>query len=284
MSVLYATLAEVKQQMQANTTTDDSIATALLRQVSRRVDRYFKSQRPLFAPVKETRQLAFAARRISSVHNTFALRDPLLSLDSVTVMGTALGASAVEAWGVSQPMAPYYHLRLTDPSTSWYDNYDQDVAPQVSVAGVWGWHADYANAYVSLDALAAGIDASTTSLTVADADGTDEYGLTPRFSVGSILRIDSELMDVTAVDTGTNTLTVRRAVLGTTAAAHDNAAAVEVYRVDEDIRQAVTRQVGLQYARRGAYDVLTTDGVTTTQFPSDVLATFRNILMEFAYL
>ncbi len=64
--------------------------------------------------------------------------------------------------------------------------------------------------------LAADIDATTTTIPVADVSG---FPANPAAQPFNIL-IDDELMQVTAVNAGTNTLTVVRGVNGTAAAAH----------------------------------------------------------------
>jgi hypothetical protein len=64
---------------------------------------------------------------------------------------------------------------------------------------------------VVLTTLRSTVDATTTTLPVADAS---------TIALGAILLIDSEEMQVTASDTVHNTLTVVRGVKGTTPAAH----------------------------------------------------------------
>jgi hypothetical protein len=64
------------------------------------------------------------------------------------------------------------------------------------------------------------MNSSTSSLTVSDADGVDSEGSLPRFQVGHLLKIDSEYLRVTAINTVTNVVSVLRAVNGTSAASH----------------------------------------------------------------
>jgi hypothetical protein len=122
----------------------------------------------------------------------------------------------------------------------------------VKITGVWGWHRDYAAAWQnSKDALAASVTAAATTLTVADADGADAMGLTPRFDVGQLLRIDDEYMTVTTVTAGTtNSLSVVRACNGTTAAIHAKDAVIYVWRADELVRQATLIQA-VRWFKRG---------------------------------
>lgn len=99
---------------------------------------------------------------------------------------------------------------------------------EVKVTGLWGYHPAPEHAFRdSTDALVSGVTASETALTVSNAGGPDAWGDTPRFAAGDLLRIESELLRVTAVVD--NTLTVRRAENGTTAAAHAADAPIGVY-------------------------------------------------------
>jgi hypothetical protein len=70
---------------------------------------------------------------------------------------------------------------------------------------------------------------SATSLTVSDADGADINGLTPRFAVGSLLKIGSEYIVVTAAAVGTDALTIKRGQRGSTAAQHAQSATIYVF-------------------------------------------------------
>jgi hypothetical protein len=99
---------------------------------------------------------------------------------------------------------------------------------EVRVTGLWGFHPAPEHAFRdSTDALASSVTADDTTLTVSNAAGTDAWGDTPRFAAGDLLRIDDELLRVTAV--AENTLTVRRAENGTTAAAHAADSPIGVY-------------------------------------------------------
>lgn len=107
----------------------------------------------------------------------------------------------------------------------------------VTVTGIWGWHDRWATAWrdssdtVQNNPLSSG----ATSITVADADGADSTGEIPRFQVGHLLKIESEYLRVTAVNTATNVLTVLRGVNGTTAASHAQNTPIYSYQPAPDI-------------------------------------------------
>jgi hypothetical protein len=283
---LYATLDDVKGELLANSTVDDAKIMRLLRQVSRRIDTLFRSNVPLFAPSIQTRRIALSGLNVNSTDGTLLLNWPLLSLAGLTINSTAfVVGTTVQAYPVS--MVPYPQLQLIgDTWYSWYTAYCSDVrGPQfATVTGVWGYHADYANAWLSVDALAVDITSSATTLTVADVDGTNPYGDTPRISAGNLLQIDSEWMDVTATNTSTNVVTVRRGVNGSTAASHTTGAAVTVFQVDENIRRATVRQTAFQYARQGMFESRRVTEFTSVDYPKDLLEEVQHLLQYFANL
>lgn len=254
-----------------------------LRIVSRRVDKVFHSDRPVFAPYIETRKVALDGYHVNSAQGTFRFDGYLLELDgSLTINGTTV--SGVEAYPDSN-MPPFSQLRLTGDCASWYSQVCAGCAPlQVSIPGVWGIHSDYAHAWLVVDALAANIaNATVTTFTVADVDGADAYGNTPRISPGHLLRIGDEYLEVTATDTNTNTVTVIRGAHGSTATTHTQTDAVSVWRVEDPIRWAVARQAGLMYARFGAYTTVEVNGMSEIRYPADFLQEVYGVLNHYAY-
>jgi hypothetical protein len=279
----YTTLALAKSELKADSTVDDTVLYRYIRQVSRRIDSMMGTpRRPYFAPYTEQRTFPIETSRIDSLwDNTFDLRDYILAFTQVLRQTTNITSSvALYQWSNEV----YHALRLTNCSYSWYTNCDCTQPYKLYVTGTWGWHEDYSNAFDSVDTVQDNpLSASATSITVSDADGTDVNGDTPRFSPGNLIKIEDELIDVTAVNTTTNILTVRRGVNGTTAAAHVQTTPISVYQVDERIQRIATRQATLLYARRGAYQVETLDGVGVITYPQDLLTELKNVLTEFQY-
>jgi len=93
------------------------------------------------------------------------------------------------------------------------------------------------------------LSSSATTLTVSDIDGLDKWGITPRISRGQILRIESEFLEVTAVNATGNTATVVRGVNGTTAAAHAQNIQVDKFLPPDPIMQATLIQAIRQFKR-----------------------------------
>jgi hypothetical protein len=278
----YTTLARAKAEIKASSTIDDALVRRTIATVSKRIDAVMGSpRRPFFAPYTEQRGYLITADRVGSMDNTFLLKDHILAFTAVLKQTTSV-TSLVELYAYDNEVATM--LRFTNSSYNWYPN-DCGSQKKIYVTGTWGWNEDYTNAFDSVDTIQdiGGINASVTSVKVADADGADLDGFTPRFSPGNLVRIESELLEVTAVNTTTNVLTVRRGVNGTTAAIHAAATALEVYRVDERIDRITARQTALLYARRGAFQVETLDGVGVITYPQDLLTELLNSLTEFLY-
>jgi hypothetical protein len=282
----YATLADAKAELKATGTVDDSKILRNLRNISARVDRLKQSRRPFFLPYVESRLVRVDRDHINSYDSLLTFPDPLLSLASVDVAGTALTVgTTVEAWPTLD--SPFHQLRIIGFDSVWYSYYTDDgEPPMATITGVWGFHRDYANAWLSVDTVknAAGITAAATSITVADVDGTDGYGFSPRLSAGAFIKVGSEFMQVTATDTAANAITVIRGVHGSTAAAHALDDAIYVFQVEDDIRRVVARQAAFMYARAGAFESTTvTDMGGTVNFPSDLLAELRATVGGYAY-
>jgi hypothetical protein len=292
---LYASLADVLMIINAQNTADSvnqrQQLLSALRNASRRVDGIFSARRPLFEPVLDTRSYPVTSVNVDSWLNVFYISDPLLALSAVTFGSISNPVSLTPGAQVSvypPNYSPSRGLRLTQTSRSWYQMCNDCATGGgfVNVTGVFGIHRDYASAWVDLDVITDTAVTTTTQTTVvvANANGDDEYGFTPRFSPGQLIRIDSEYMEVTQVNYTTDVLTVRRGQNGTTAATHAIGAAVAVWRPEEVVRRAVARQAGLLYARLGAYTTVSVEPTgTEVRYPSDLLVELRSSLQEFAY-
>lgn len=280
---LYATLDDAKTQAKATATGEDDVLQRNLRVVSRRIDRLFASRRPHFAPYIEQREFYLDPAMVNTSEYTFRFSDPLLALTAVTVASEALTlATQVEAWPTLA--TPYHKLRLVCYG-SWYSFCNStNEWPLVKITGTWGYHRDWANAWQTITTLNGAIVSTTaTSITLTNVDAADAWGLTPGISAGSLIRIDSEYLEVTATNTTTNVATVRRGVNGSTAATHLTSTAVEAYQVEDAIRDVVARQAAFKNKRRGSYENATI-GELTVSYPSDMLHELRAVVGEFAAL
>lgn len=286
MAATYATLEEAKIELKANlTTTGDTIKLMnVLRAASSRIDLLMHSRRPFFMPWIEQREFVVSPGAINSYENLFYFNGNLLALDAASHGSTTLviGTDA-DIW---TPLAsPAHALRLLTAGSNWYTYCTDTLQPsRLLITGTWGFHRDYANAWLAVDTLQAAIvTAGATTLTVADVDGLDPYNRTPRIGTGNLLRIDTEFMEVVKVDTLTNIVTVRRAANGSTATAHNNGTGVDVWQVEEEIKYVTARFAAFLYARQGAFESVAINDLGATQFPSDLLGVVKGVVADFAY-
>jgi hypothetical protein len=159
-----------------------------------------------------------------------------------------------------------------------YKRYD---SPVISLTGIWGF-ADYrypAEFWIDTDQVLLGdIDNAVTTITLDAVDDLDSLGENA-FFVGCLIRIDNEFMEVTAIDTGTNEITVRRGMRGSTKASHDEDAVITRWRVIEDI-QTVCIQVAktwmeLDLNAGGRIGVSDTSVGAELGIPQDALTTIK---------
>jgi hypothetical protein len=242
-----------------------------------------------FEPWYGAHKITPTRTNVNSSYATLALDDDLLEVISITVGGAAI------TWGtdiIASPdgVSPIRVLQIPDPVSgalhSWYGDCSANgYLNSIVITGFWGMRSDYsAEGFFVSGQVTPGMNATQTTFIVADVDGADIYYRTPLFSPGNLIRIENELLAITAVDTTTNTLTVQRGANGSTAAAHLVALPILIWQPEQDIEMIATRQSCLLYARRGSYQEVSTypDGTNVT-FPSDLLAEVRACVQRFNY-
>lgn len=284
---MLTTLDKVKTELIASnaTTGQNSQLLGYIADVSRRI----KHMTWDFEPTYATERFTAAGVTVNSNLGLLSLNDlygkpKLLLASSTDVPSIAVSGTAL-TYGTSilaepQGITPIRTLRLSDANGALWNNlwypwtmpFGQFL-DTILVTGFWGYRTNYeAEGFLSSgDSIqnVGGINDSATSITVSDADGADYYFQTPRFSPGNLIRIESELLTVWAVDTTANTLTVRRGQNGTTAASHAQNTAISVWFPEDDIVRAATRWACLLYARRGAFEKMTMTGVGVVSYPAD---------------
>ncbi len=151
----------------------------------------------------------------------------------------------------SYNLTPYDRIVLKTNSDRTQLIYTGTLQKANAVTGTWGYHEDWGNAWQSSNDTilnATGITTSGTSITVADGDGADIFGVTPRFKIGQTFKADDEFMDLTGISG--ETLTVIRAVNGSTAATHAKDVMLYVYRPMKDIEDAALALAKWFWSRR----------------------------------
>src|SRR5579859_1498188 len=239
LNIPYCTLDLLRARFNI-ASTDTSDDARLFRKcfaASQVIDRYTARQ---FYPTWATR--LFDWRNARSI--LFRGEDLLLLTTLTNGDGNVIDPMAIIILGGVN--GPIYGLEINVARGSFL-NYLTTKTRALSVQGVWGWHDDYANTgwKPSGDAVTTfGMTGSSTSLTVANAatNSQDGWGFAPRFQTGQLLMIDSEVMLVTAVSNGTNTLTVVRGLCGTgPGVIHNIGAAISIYAPPVDIVEIALR-------------------------------------------
>ncbi len=144
------------------------------------------------------------------------------------------------------------------------------TARGIEVDGVWGTAEDRVAAYedsgqdVQDNPLASG----ATAITAENVDADDSFGISPTFSEGQLLRVESEFFEVVTVAKSTETLTVIGARNGSTAASHVQNSDIEIWRPPAPIRQAAAIMAVriMQRAQQGYADARANPELGQLQF------------------
>jgi hypothetical protein len=280
----YCTLGFAKSEKDItglSKTLEDAQIFTYIAAVSQRIDGMLQpnkklAQRPFFAPYIESRSLQIRAHKVNTMNMTIDLNMYLLALASV-LAGAQDVSSKIIAYPAGFP--PFNKLQINvDTCETWYT---LETSPTIrrawpnplTITGTWGWHADWDNAFVATSIMVtAGINDTVTEFNVTATEGV-------LFSPGNTILLDSEYMEVTGVST--DTLTVIRAVNGSTKAAHLVNAPVSILSIPDDIQRATARQVSGLYARRGAFSVQTLTQLGLVQYPQDLLLELENTIASY---
>lgn len=121
------------------------------------------------------------------------------------------------------------------------------------ITGVWGYMPNWDSAWVNSGDTV--LSLSGTTLTVEAVGGADAHLFSPRFKQLQLLKItdgtDTEYMFVLAVNQGDNTLTVERAVNGSTVIASPANLSIYTWRPFDVISRYTRRLAAYYYRQRG---------------------------------
>lgn len=284
----YATLDDVKAELREQTfaAVHNRRVMQYLRTITQRVKR-IAGDKMDFEPYLEQRKFTADMSTVNSLWNLFTLPgDYLLEITALSNDGTALVQDTDYYKYPRDTYRPIQALRLKEDTTqSWYPCYSSNVFDTILLTGWWGYKDRYSTeGWVSTGETVpvAGITDSAVSFTASDVDGLDSMGRAPRISAGNLLKIDSEVIEVTATDTSANTVTIRRAMRGTSAAAHVSGTTIYVWNVEDDIRYVVARAAAYSYSRIGAFNTTQAQDFTTVTYPADFPAQVRAAIQGYA--
>jgi hypothetical protein len=235
-------------------TSDDALMLKFVRDVSAQIKTYADRE---FVPRIQTRYFD-ALANVNGL--TFTFDRDLLAATTIT-NGDALTVSATAYVTEPRNDSPYYAIKLkASAGLTW--NYEQDPENALSIAGVWGYHTEYADAWVNV----------TTVATTADASGSASMTVTDEgIQTGQLLKIDDEFIYVGAVQ-GKTLNTLSRGANGSTAAAHASGATVYAWQPMYEVRELAREGAAALYRLRAnplAEAYVSADG-TTFQTPRDI--------------
>ncbi len=275
---VYVSYEDVKQLkgITASEAAADIVLQRLCRQVSALWDRHTRRR---FWPLKTTRYYDYADSW------RLWLDDDLLEVTTFTNGDATALTDGTDFLKYPLGQTPHAWLDIKRDSGKVFQ-YSGTLQRALQVLGIWGYHEDWANAWVdSQDTIenASGITASGTSITVNNVGGADVWGIRPRFKVDQLLKIGSEYLWLTVKDSSLNALTVVRGVNGTTAATHDKEAAIYVYQPMDEVVQAITRWVLYAYSQKDAsvFDVTAMPEAGIIQVPQGIPKDVKLTLSHF---
>ena len=278
----YCTLDFAKEELKktgVSKTLQDAQIFVYIEAVSKRIDYLLQPRnvkRPFFAPYIESRLFDIRPCRVNTPNMTFDMGMWLLDFSTI-LAGAQDVTTKIRGYYPGSP--PFEKLQINvDSCETWYN---LEISPTIrrgypeplTVTGTWGWHEDWANAFVATTTIAAAIVNTTdTTFDVAAAGGL-------LLSPGNMILIDSEYMEIT--DITTDTLTVTRGYNGSTAATHLINVPLSVLQIPEDIQRVTARHADLLYARRGSFEVQTLTQVGIVQYPQDLILELINTVANY---
>lgn len=189
--------------------------------------------------------------------DTLLLDDDLLQVIALTTNNGATTISSSDYWlktGDSYNYPPYDRVQLKPNGTTTLFNYADTPYQANALTGDWGYHEYYDEAWQLVDYVDTAINSTETQVTVGDVDGEDELGLSPRFKVQQLGRFgnsaQAEMFYVTNKSVDHDTLTIKRGVNGTTAAAQAAGTAIYLYRPMVELKYALEVLATWAYRRK----------------------------------
>lgn len=241
-------------------TGDDALIDDFIQRASRFVDRY-------------TRRFFYALTQTRYQDNPDSYTRLYLGADLLSCTTLTVDSSAVDSGDFHLYPANGYPKLWIEAAHGSGQLFTWSTSPQrnVAIAGIWGYHDDYDNAWRDpSDTIqdAGGITAAATTLDVTD--GT-------KFAVRQTLLCESEqLGPITAISS--NTITVSgRGLNGTTASTHANGTAIKIWQMPYDIEHVAIRLATWFYKQRKAPFQKTANPqlgtvVVPTALPEDIRA------------
>lgn len=289
----YATLYQIKQALGLpSSTSDDARLTEYLRWSTGLIEAYKARRydvRLATIPHDTPQTYSPGLGRFDSSRAGVGKQKRLILLDDLLALDTLTNGDGEVLTSDNYMLEPYqrtpFSVIALRGGAMWSVDVNGDVNGAILVKGYWGYHPNYPDAWVdSLDTVLDNpLSNSATQIHVADITGIAADLISPRFQPGQLLRIEAEYLQLLAVEAvvgGDDHLTVKRAVNGTTAAAHAAGKAIEIFRPDVNIGQACVRLVQWRYTQKDSdnFDKAYAVGTGVVSVPASLPADVRDLL------
>lgn len=220
----YVNLTDMKAHLDISDisdTSDDARLRSCIESASVALDIAFNRR---FQPYTATRYYTAKASRALKVDDLLSvttLKTLTTNANGTRTYGDTWSTTDYDLWPYDAPddREPYTQIEVNPGGLYTFPT----NALGVEVSGVWGYHLDTLSVATTAEAL----DTSETGVDVSSGAS---------FKTLQTVLIDAEQMYITSISN--NTLTVERAINGTTAAAHNTAETVYVYRYPGPVVEA----------------------------------------------
>jgi hypothetical protein len=225
----YGNLTTVKTQLGISGTTDDTSLLQSLEMASRSIDTFCGRY---FYITSETKQYRGQGNRLF-------FNEDLLSITTLTTLkddrstDKTWASTDYELFPLGDTVYPKEYIELADNTTA--GSFASGIKRGVQLVGLFGYgNGNSTTPYLSATTTNDGSFGATDTTFTATAGAN--------LNIGETLLIDSEQIYITGIST--NTITVQRAMNGTTGASHSTGATVNVYQYPQEIINACYLQAG----------------------------------------
>ena len=264
----YGNLATLKTQLDISGTTNDTSLLQSLEMASRSIDTFCERH---FYITSETKQFRGAGNRL-------LLDTDLLTITTLTTLkddrstDKTWATTDYELFPLGDTVYPKEWIELADNTTA--GSFASGIKRGVQIAGLFG----YGNGTSSTPYISA---TTTNDGSFAASDTTFTATAGANLNIGETILIDDEQMYITGISS--NTITIQRAMNGTTGASHSTGATVNVYQYPQEVVNACYLQAG-RISKRWQTAYATTIGApemspfeVSTNLDGDV----QRLLMQF---
>lgn len=265
----YCSLAEYQYFNKPETWTANAIDDAVIERMIESASRYIdKKTHRFFYPLYGTRYYNVPEERRLYLDGDLLELTTLTNGDDAAILSTDYILESRNAY-------PKWSIKLLDSTdTNWEVDSDNSAEGVIEVLGWWGFHDDYARAWLADTTINEALSASDLTITMTAATN---------LQVGQIIKIDSEVMVIRSI-ASLNVTVIRRGDNGTTAATHDTASQVYIWQPVADIKNACMEIVNGLFHRRTGQNItgiaeVTAAGVVIT--PQDVSSFARDIIQNY---